>query len=304
MHRLNSDRQIRKFRNIIEHLKSGDEKYQAIAYQAFNEMVLGHELTREQIEIIIPILKEGLMDKESELRTDCFRTICVLGKLNFEDIKEFFPILIEELSKKDRFRSEIVLEFLCAIGTSNRKEVIEAIEMVLEHGNTWFNESYLIPIYNDFINKFLSLGNQVIGKYYNQFEKLLKNLPNSKMASIKENIANKLEKHKVFMEELRRKKQKEDLLRKQKEKMREELRKQKDQVIKKIVDQKMVKNSAKKIRKSQKISKSDRIENDTVEIDKESVLLDKIVPEHEDSEFISFTKLGLKRTNGEDDEDN
>ncbi|MHA1253105.1 MAG: hypothetical protein ACTSRP_24180 [Candidatus Helarchaeota archaeon] len=304
MYRLNKDQQIRRFKNIIEHLKSGEDQYQAMAYQAFNEMLLNNELTREQIETIIPILEEELMDKESNLRTDCFKTVCLLGKLNFEDIKEFFPILIEELSKKNRFRIEIVLDFLCAIGTSDRKEVKEAINSVLENGNMWFNESYLIPIYNDFINKFLSQGNQIIEKYYTQFEKLSKSLSNSKMVSMKENIDKKLEEYKIFIEELRRKKQKEDELRKQKEKIREELRKQKDQVIKKISDQKMVKNEDKKIQKQREISKTDHIENDRIEIYKESVLLNNSIDEYEDSEFISFTKLGLKRANGEEDTDN
>lgn len=312
MHRLNKDKETRRFNNIIEYLNSGEIQNQAMAYRSLNEMVLMKSPTKEQLKLLIPILREEMKDKDSSLRTDCFKTICILGKLNFDSISEFFPILIEELPEKNRFRTQIVLDFLSHIGISNRLEIQEAIKKTLKLGPSWFNESYLLKIYEDYINSLIGHGNQFMEKYYVEFEDLVKNLHPS-MDSIKDNLIKKLDEYKNFIEDLKRKKQEEEKLKKKKELARQELKRQKDEAIKRIINKKTKQKKTNRKEKSSKHLKDTtpkKISKETVRDESQLVVsseekldnTDKSI-ESDEFEFVSFTKLGLKRTDSEENSD-
>lgn len=286
----------KRLENITLQLGSQDISFQAMALEAFNNLLLKETLTKDQKKTVLPFIEKSLEDPEVTLRTDCFKTACLLGSKDINIITSIYPVLFEELKKKNRFRSEIVINMICDLINLNNQQIQDSIKEVIKNCPEWFDEPHLTNIIIEFWKKSISKDFQFIKSYKEEIELSLNNYP-PKMKEVKEFITTKLQEYEEYLKQLQIKKKEEAKKREAEIKRREKL---------KLKEEEEKKRKLEKIRKArEKIEKSIiKQQNETAisqNIQSESGGIEKVNEEsiEEKSPGVSFTKLGLKRKKAE-----
>jgi len=300
-----------KIEKIIDYFDSPDIKPRANALDAYNDLLLNENLTNSQKRIIIPYLEEILKDTGSPLRTNVFKIATLICIKKFNLMETIFPILLDELKIKNRFRTKIVISMLYELRNSDQPLIEDAIIQIIKFTPIWFEESYLMPIIEEFWQKSTEQSFQFITKYLDTIKLEIPNYP-EKFNNLKDFIFQKLEDYNNYLIEINKKKEEEKKLKQEIEAKRKEM---------------MEKEKLRKIEKEkEKIKMREKLENfvksfseqkDVIStsMDKENIngssLKEELVKDIDDdigaetiseikdsddsTSFTTFTSLGLKR---------
>jgi len=298
----------KRLENISENLKSTDIQFQSAALNSFIDLLVNEPLTTEQKKIILPFAEQVLKEPESSLRTDCFKAVCAVGAREFSLITHLFPIVFQELEQKDRFRTEIVMEMMLELRNSKNPLIQDSIKKIIKESPKWFDESYLIPIIKKFWESSTSLSFQFLDKYLDEINSAIVKYPEP-MREIKDLILQKINDYNSYLKQLQTQREKEAKIKEEQEKIREDIEKKRE-IEKNKMKQRLDKYVKSISTQKTKISEespgfSHQEEPNHTEKGKEEGIIDVDEDQIQPGSpaFKTFTNLGLKRKEIEDNED-
>jgi len=298
----------KRLENISENLKSTDIQFQSAALNSFIDLLVNEPLTTEQKKIILPFAEQVLKEPESSLRTDCFKAVCAVGAREFSLITHLFPIVFQELEQKDRFRTEIVMEMMLELRNSKNPLIQDSIKKIIKESPKWFDESYLIPIIKKFWDSSISLSFQFLDKYLDEINSAIVKYPEP-MREIKDLILQKINDYNSYLKQLQTQREKEAKIKEEQEKIREDIEKKRE-IEKNKMKQRLDKYVKSISTQKTKISEespgfSHQEEPNHTEKGKEEGIIDVDEDQIQPGSpaFKTFTNLGLKRKEIEDNED-
>ncbi|MGV9199507.1 MAG: hypothetical protein ACOC4M_11900 [Promethearchaeia archaeon] len=282
----------RRMENIREQLGSTNEDYHGAAITAFNNLIKSEKVPNSQLKDIIPPIKKTIMEPDSSLRTDFFKAASSIGIKDFSLIEDFFDSMAHELDKKNRFRTKIIVEMLIKLRNSKNQSVQDAIEKVIKEAPKLFDESYLIPILQSFWESSLEKNFQFLEKYHDLIENHIQDYPD-RFKDIKSYINDRFEDYRKYKKELKEQRRKEA---KKRRKMKEKERKRKER-----------KKRRNERRRRELLEKKEVERTEIVEALEKQTKKDETPPREisegmTEGEFATFTNLGLKRKEPEEDD--
>ena len=299
-----------RIENIAENLISPDIRFQSAALNSFIELISNETLTSKQKNVVVPYIEKILEDSDSSLREDGFKVVYSIGIREFHLITHLFAILFKELEVKNRFRTEIVINLILEHRNSSNPIIQDSICDLIKNTPKWFDQSYLIPIIKNFWEVSTQQSYQFLAKYLNDIKKTIPNYP-EKFQEVSNLILQKINDYDKYLEQLQNDKA-------EQKRLREELR-IREEKVKKL---KEYENIEMKHKLEEYIKSISNKESEIIEIDSfpENMNLEKNIFNEEDannqnlgetpdindnnrrenSPFHTFTGLGLKRKEKED----
>jgi len=224
--------------------------------------------------------------------------------------------MIKELEGKNRFRLQHILEMLIELQNSNNPLIQEVFKQLIKKSPEWFDEPHLIPIIEDFWTDVAKKSFQFIDNYLNEIKTESASYPKT-FSNVKKIIETRLKEYDEYLKELKAQKELEQKLYEEEEKRREQLRKEEEERRRKQQEEhlkmkKKLEECLKSIEQEKTIIRppeTDEIpsinENHPAENLEEISEIKKQggIFIEEDSPFTTFTSLGLKRKNMDEDEE-